>query len=134
MTQRKHTPSYTAEFRARGVWLFNEQRSEYRSDNAAYNAIAPKLGCALIAMQLPAVQRDGTRPPVSEMIAFIKEHRDVCGVTSRDHALHDPAGQRSRSAVFYRSPPRHSTRTWPLRMIRTKHRIAPSVTLNYVQS
>ena len=24
MTQRKHTPSYTAEFRARGVRLFNE--------------------------------------------------------------------------------------------------------------
>ena len=46
MTQRKHTPSYTAEFRARGVRLFNEQRSEYRSDNAAYQAIAPKLGCA----------------------------------------------------------------------------------------
>ncbi len=65
MTQRKHTPSYTAEFRARGVRLFNEQRSEYRSEfklvrasglndpgnhstaqNAAYQAIAPKLGCA----------------------------------------------------------------------------------------
>tara|TARA_R110000796_G_scaffold20133_2_gene60162 strand:- start:263 stop:598 length:336 start_codon:yes stop_codon:yes gene_type:complete len=46
MTQRKHIPSYTAEFRARGVRLFNEQRSEYRSDNAAYQAIAPKLGCA----------------------------------------------------------------------------------------
>jgi transposase len=46
MTQRKHTPSYTAEFRARGVRLFNELRSEYRSDNAAYQAIAPKLGCA----------------------------------------------------------------------------------------
>ena len=45
MTQRKHTPSYTAEFRARGVRLFNEQRSEYRSDNAAYQAIAPKIGC-----------------------------------------------------------------------------------------
>jgi hypothetical protein len=46
MTQRKHTPSSTAKFRACGVRLFNEQRSEYRSDNAAYQAIAPKLGCA----------------------------------------------------------------------------------------
>ncbi len=27
-----------------------------------------------------AAQRDGARPPVSEMIAFIKEHREVCGV------------------------------------------------------
>lgn len=46
MTQRNHTPSYTAKLRARGVRLFNEQRVEYRSDNAAYQAIAPKLGCA----------------------------------------------------------------------------------------
>ncbi len=65
LTQIKHTPSYTAEFRARGVRLFNEQRSEYRCEfklvrarglndlgdhskalNAAYQAIAPKLGCA----------------------------------------------------------------------------------------
>jgi transposase len=65
MTQRKHTPSYTAAFRARGVRLFNEQRLEYRSEfklvrasglsdpvdhskaqNAACQAIAPKPGCA----------------------------------------------------------------------------------------
>jgi transposase len=46
MTQRKHTPSYTAEFRTRGVRLFNENRADYASDNAAYRAIAPKLGCS----------------------------------------------------------------------------------------
>jgi len=46
MTQKKHTPSYTAEFRARGVRLFNENRADYASDNAAYRAIAPKLGCS----------------------------------------------------------------------------------------
>ena len=46
MTQRKHTPSYTAEFRTRGVRLFNENRTDYASDNAAYRAIAPKLGCS----------------------------------------------------------------------------------------
>ena len=46
MTQRKHTPSYTAEFRARGVRLFQENRADYASDNAAYRAIAPKLGCS----------------------------------------------------------------------------------------
>ena len=44
MTQRKHTPSYTAEFRARGVRLFNEQRSEYRSDNAAYQGLCLESG------------------------------------------------------------------------------------------
>ena len=36
----------TSEFRARGVRLFREQRPDYASDNAAYNAIAPRLGCA----------------------------------------------------------------------------------------
>jgi transposase len=46
MTQKKHTPSYTAEFRARGVRLFKENRANYASDNAAYKAFAPKLGCS----------------------------------------------------------------------------------------
>lgn len=46
MTQRKPTPTYTPEFRARGVRLFNENRANYASDNAAYRAIAPKLGCS----------------------------------------------------------------------------------------
>ncbi len=46
MTQRKHTPSYTAEFRERGIRLFRENRSNYSSDNAAYKAIASKLGCS----------------------------------------------------------------------------------------
>ena len=46
MTQRNHTPSYTAEFRTRGVRLFNENRAGYASDNAAYRTIAPKLGCS----------------------------------------------------------------------------------------
>jgi len=46
MTQRKHTPTYTAEFRERGIRLFRENRSNYSSDNAAYKAIASKLGCS----------------------------------------------------------------------------------------
>ena len=46
MTQRKHPPSYTAEFRARGVRLFKDNRADYASDNGAYRAIAPKLGCS----------------------------------------------------------------------------------------
>ena len=46
MTQRKQTPKYTAEFRARGVRFFKENRADYASDNAAYIAIAPKLGCS----------------------------------------------------------------------------------------
>jgi len=46
MTQRKPTPPYTAEFRARGIRLFKENRANYPSDNAAYRAIASKLGCS----------------------------------------------------------------------------------------
>lgn len=46
MTQRKPTPTYTAEFRERGIRLFKENRSNYSSDNAAYRAIASKLGCS----------------------------------------------------------------------------------------
>jgi len=46
MTRRKHTPTYPAELRERGVRLFRDQRSEYASDTAACRAIAPKLGCS----------------------------------------------------------------------------------------
>jgi transposase len=46
MEQKKSPPKYTAEFRERGVRLFQENRSNYSSDNAAFKAIAPKLGCS----------------------------------------------------------------------------------------
>ena len=46
MTKRPYTPSYPSELRERGVRLFKEQRGDYSSDNAAYRAIAPKLGCS----------------------------------------------------------------------------------------
>ncbi len=46
MTKQKHTPAYPAELRERGVRLFREHRTDYASDNAAYKAIAPKLGCS----------------------------------------------------------------------------------------
>ncbi len=46
MTTRRFTPAYPAELRDRGVRLFQENRTDYSSDNAAYRAIAPKLGCS----------------------------------------------------------------------------------------
>lgn len=46
MEQKKSPPKYTAEFRERGVRLFQENRRNYSSDNAAIEAIAPKLGCS----------------------------------------------------------------------------------------
>ena len=98
MTQRKHTPSYTAEFRARGVWLFNEQRSEYRSDNAAYNAIAPKLGCAPDSLRgwCRQSERDaGVRnDPTSEEKARIKDlEREVRELRQANEILKKASAQ-----------------------------------------
>jgi len=45
-SKKKHTPTYTAEFRERGVRLYREHRSDYTSENAAYRAVASKLGCS----------------------------------------------------------------------------------------
>ena len=90
MTQRKPTPSYTAEFRARGVRLFKENRAEYASDNAAYLAIAPKLGCSRTAcaagvdkqiampvndLAFPAMRRRGSRNWSARTESFAKPTR-----------------------------------------------------------
>lgn len=56
MEQKKSPPKYTAEFRERGVRLYREQRSEYPSDNAAYRAIASKLGCSADSLRSWCVQ------------------------------------------------------------------------------
>ncbi len=40
MEQKKSLPKYTAEFREGGVRLFQENRGNYASDNAAFKAIA----------------------------------------------------------------------------------------------
>jgi transposase len=76
MDQKKPTPKYTAEFRERGVRLFREQRPDYTSDNAAYRAIASKLGCShdtLRAWCLQAARDAGERGGVtSEEKARIK--------------------------------------------------------------
>jgi len=67
-TKKKHTPTYTAEFRERGVRLYREHRSDYPSDNAAYRAIASKLGCShdtLRAWCIQAARDAGERTGVS---------------------------------------------------------------------
>lgn len=46
MIEKRYTPAYNAEFRDRAVRLVRENRSGYPSDNAAYLAIAPRLGCS----------------------------------------------------------------------------------------
>jgi transposase len=67
-TKKKHTPTYTAEFRERGVRLYREHRSDYPSDNAAYRAIASKLGCShdtLRAWCIQAARDAGERSGLS---------------------------------------------------------------------
>ena len=65
MSKSPYTPSYPAELRDRGVRLFKEHRAEYPSDNAAYRAIAPKLGCSPDSLRVwcQRAERDvGERP------------------------------------------------------------------------
>ena len=65
MSKRPYTPTYPAELRERGVRLFREHRGEYASDNAAYRAIAPKLGCSPDSLRVwcQRAERDaGERP------------------------------------------------------------------------
>ena len=76
---RKKNPGirYSAEFRERGVRLYFDNRPDYPSDNAAYRAIAAKLGCAgdtLRAWCQQAEKDAGKRPGLStEDKARIKE-------------------------------------------------------------
>lgn len=63
-SKKKHTTTYTAEFRERGVRLYREQRSDYTSNNAAYRAVVSKLGCShntLRAWCLQAARYAGER-------------------------------------------------------------------------
>ena len=77
MESKKQTPKYTAEFRERGVRLYREQRADYSSDNAAYRAIASKLGCShdtLRAWCIQASRDAGERSgPSNEEKTRIKE-------------------------------------------------------------
>ena len=63
-SNKKHIPTCAAEFRERGVRLYREHWSDYISDNAAYRAVASKLGCShdtLRAWCLQAARDAGER-------------------------------------------------------------------------
>ena len=55
--------AYPTELRERGVRLFQENRADHASDNAAYKAIAPKLGCSPDSLRgwCQQAERDGGR-------------------------------------------------------------------------
>ena len=85
MTNRKSTPTYTAEFRARGVRFFQDHRGDYASDNAAYRAIAAKLGCSPDSLRVWCIRADqdaGKRPGLSSeererLKALERENREL---------------------------------------------------------
>lgn len=85
MEKKKSPPKYTPEFRARGVRLFKDHRPDYASDNAAYLAIAPKLGCSPDSLRVwcqraerDAGERDGmTSEQKARMKALEREVREL---------------------------------------------------------
>ena len=72
MEKKKSPPKYTAEFRARGVRLYKDHRADYASDNAAYNAIAPKLGCSPDSLRVwcRQAERDHLKHLVKQTLAL----------------------------------------------------------------
>jgi len=86
MTPKKSPPKYTAEFRERGVRLFKDHRADYGSDNAAYKAIAPKLGCSPDSLRVwcqqaerDAGERGGlTSDERARLKALERENRELC--------------------------------------------------------
>jgi transposase len=102
MTQRKPTPSCTAEFRARGVRLFSENRAGYARDNAAYRAIAPKLGCSPDGLRVwcPRAAHDvGERPGLTS-----KEKARLEALVRENQELHQ-ANDILKKAPAYFAPP-----------------------------
>src|SRR6056297_2887244 len=83
MESKKQPPKYTAEFRERGVRLYREQRPDYTSDNAAYRAIASKLGCShdtLRAWCIQAARDAGDRRPARKSAPIM---HDNCALRRR---------------------------------------------------
>ena len=85
MTTKKPTPKYTVEFRERGVRLYRDRRPDYASDNAAYKAIASKLGCSPDTLRAWCVQaardageRDGmTREEKARLKALERDNKEL---------------------------------------------------------
>ena len=75
--KKTHSPTYTAEFRERGVRLYREQHPDDTSDTASCRAIASRLGCAhdtLRSRFIQAARDAGERiGPSSEETARIKK-------------------------------------------------------------
>ncbi|MFT9114451.1 MAG: IS3 family transposase [Acetobacter malorum] len=105
MTNQKFTPAYPAELRERGVRLFREHRGDYASDNAAYKAIAPKLGCSPDSLRVwcqlaerDAGQRGGLtsaeKDRIKELEREVRELRQVNEILKKASAYFAGGGAR----------------------------------------
>jgi transposase len=77
MEQKKSPPKYTAEFRERGVRLFQENRGNYSSDNAAFKAIAPKLGCSPDSLRIWCQQSERSSADKDRLKALERENKEL---------------------------------------------------------
>ena len=98
MDKKKSSPKYTAEFRERGVHLFRQQRPEYDSDNAAYKAIAPKLGCSLGSLRIWCRQAERD---VGERDGFTSEEKVRLKALERENKELRQANEIRRKASAY---------------------------------
>ena len=64
-SKKKHHPTYTPEFRERGVRLYREHRSDYTSDNAAYRVVATGLRPIQQPSKVSSYARPRARQPLS---------------------------------------------------------------------
>nr|WP_246057880.1 IS3 family transposase [Arenibacterium halophilum] len=105
MTQKRFTPAYPAELRERGVRLFQENRADYRSDSAAYRAIAPKLGCSPDSLRVwcqqaerDAGQRGGLtsaeKDRIKDLEREVRELRQANEILKKASALFRGGGAR----------------------------------------
>ncbi|SEO23968.1 transposase [Pseudorhodobacter antarcticus] len=102
MEQKKSPPKYTAEFRERGVRLFQENRGNYSSDNAAFKAIAPKLGCSPDSLRIWCQQSErdaGARSGLSSA------DRDRLKALERENKELRTANEILKKASAYFAPP-----------------------------
>ena len=85
MTKKTYPPTYSAEFRVRGVRLYRENRGDYDNDNADYRAISSKLGCSSDSLrnwchqaERDAGKRAGlTRDEQARLKALERENREL---------------------------------------------------------
>ncbi|RDW11688.1 IS3 family transposase [Paracoccus thiocyanatus] len=105
MTKQRFTPAYPAELRDRGVRPFRDHRGEYASDNAAYRAIAPKLGCSPDSLRVwcqqaerDAGQRAGLtsaeKDRIKELEREVRELRTANEILKKASAYFAPGGAR----------------------------------------